>query len=110
MIRPDFKFGPHDPIRVTVAAKIAFPDGSMTASGLRREARRGNLVIERVAGRDYTTLERIAAMREKCRIPIRSKQGRQDTKPLPSKTAAIQPAQGAARVTALRLKKLGRAS
>jgi hypothetical protein len=30
--------GPDTPIRVGVAAALTFPDGSMTASGLRREA------------------------------------------------------------------------
>jgi hypothetical protein len=44
------------PIRLSVAAKLAFPDGSMTASGLRREAARGRLLVERIAGKDYTTL------------------------------------------------------
>ena len=44
------------PLRLAIAALIAFPDRSMTASGLRREALRGRLVIERVAGKDYTTL------------------------------------------------------
>jgi hypothetical protein len=38
---------------------LAFPDGSMSASGLRREAARGRLVIERIAGKDYTTLANI---------------------------------------------------
>ena len=47
----------HDqPLRLAVAAALAFPDGSMTASGLRRESTRGRLVIERIAGKDYTTL------------------------------------------------------
>jgi hypothetical protein len=40
----------------------------MTANGLRREARRGRLVIERVAGKDYTTLNHIKRMRELCRV------------------------------------------
>ena len=53
-----------DPLRLGVAAEIAFPDGSMTASGLRREAARGNLVVERIAGKDYTTLANIERMRE----------------------------------------------
>jgi hypothetical protein len=44
------------PLRLAVAAAIAFPDGSMTASGLRRKMCRGRLVIERIAGKDYTTL------------------------------------------------------
>jgi hypothetical protein len=51
-----------------MAAKLAFPDGSMTASGLRREAARGRLHIERVAGKDYITLEAIKRMRELCRV------------------------------------------
>jgi hypothetical protein len=40
----------------------------MTASGLRQEAARGRLQIERVAGKDYTTLEAIRRMRELCRL------------------------------------------
>jgi hypothetical protein len=44
----------HDtPLRLDAAAKIAFPDGGMTANGPRRESKRGRLVIERVAGTDY---------------------------------------------------------
>jgi len=56
------------PLRLSVAAAIAFPDGTMSAAGLRREARRGRLTIERVAGKDYTTLASIEAMRELCRL------------------------------------------
>jgi hypothetical protein len=56
------------PLRLAVAAAIAYPDGSMTASGLRREAARGRLVIERTAGKDYTTLRDIGRMRELCRV------------------------------------------
>jgi hypothetical protein len=40
----------------------------MTASGLRREAQRGHLVIERIAGKDYTTLNAIEEMRALCRV------------------------------------------
>jgi hypothetical protein len=60
--------GPDDPLRLNVAASLAYPDGSMTASGLRREASKGRLVIERSAGKDYTTLANIQHMREKCRV------------------------------------------
>ena len=60
--------GPNSPIRLNVAAKLAYPDGSMTASGLRREAARGRLVIERTAGKDYTTLAHIEQMRALCRV------------------------------------------
>src|SRR5215471_6982470 len=55
------------PLRLDVAAALEYPDGSMTASGLRREAARGRLVIERTAGKDYTTLADIKRTREKCR-------------------------------------------
>ena len=59
----------HDtPIRLKLAAALAFPDGSMTESGLRREAARGRLVVERIAGKDYTTLQQISRMRELCRV------------------------------------------
>jgi hypothetical protein len=63
------KPGPDDPIRLKVAAALAFPDGSMTVSGLRREAARGRLAIDRVAGKDYTTLRAIEEMRALCRVP-----------------------------------------
>lgn len=56
------------PLRLGVAAIIAFPDGTMTASGLRREAARGRLIIERIANKDYTTLAQIERMRELCRV------------------------------------------
>jgi hypothetical protein len=54
------------PLRLDTAAKLAFPYGGMTASGLRREAKRGRLVIERIAGKDFTTLRHIEEMREQC--------------------------------------------
>jgi hypothetical protein len=47
---------PDDPIRLSTSASLAFPDGSMTGSGLRKEALRGRLVIERIAGTDFATL------------------------------------------------------
>src|SRR5262249_42481757 len=59
------------PLRLDVAAALAYPDGSMTASGLRKEARRGRLVIERTAGKDYTTLRNIERMREQCRVELK---------------------------------------
>src|ERR1700683_4783164 len=56
------------PIRLSTAAKLAFPDGTMTASGLRREASRGRLITERIAGKDFTTLGNIDRMSELCRV------------------------------------------
>ena len=61
------------PLRLEIAARIAFPDGSMSASGLRREAARGRLVIERIAGKDYTTLANIEQMRELCRVEAKAR-------------------------------------
>src|SRR5690349_14226419 len=63
------EIAPDTPLRLGVAAALAFPDGSMTASGLRREGARGRLTIERIAGKDFTTLAHIADMRKKCRVP-----------------------------------------
>src|ERR1700744_1517716 len=59
---------PDTPLRLEVAAAIAFPDGSMSASGLRRERDRGRLTTEQIAGKDYTTLANIERMRELCRV------------------------------------------
>lgn len=56
------------PLRLDVAAALAFPDGSLGASGLRREAAKGRLAVERIAGKDYTTLQAIKEMRDKCRV------------------------------------------
>lgn len=51
-IPPLDEIGPDTPLRLAVAASLAFPDGSMTASSLRREGARGRLVVERIAGKD----------------------------------------------------------
>jgi hypothetical protein len=59
--------GPDTPLRLDVAARLAYPDGSMTKSGLRREIARGRLESERTAGKQYVTLIGIQRMRAKCR-------------------------------------------
>src|SRR5215475_5630752 len=69
---PREDIGHDQPLRLAVAAALAFPDGSMTASGLRREAARGRLVVERIAGKDYTTLANIERMRELCRVEAKA--------------------------------------
>jgi len=56
------------PRRLAVIAKLAFHDGGMTASGLRREAERGRLAVERIAGKDFTSFQAIAEMRKACRV------------------------------------------
>src|SRR5580693_1794997 len=67
-VPPRDSISPDVPLRLSIAAALAFPDGSLTAAGLRREAARGRLVIERIAGKDYTTLANIERMREQCRV------------------------------------------
>src|SRR5258708_29705323 len=67
------QFDPDAPLRLSVAAKLAFPDGSMTASGLRREAARGRLVIECIANRHYTTIAAIERMRQLCRVEAKDR-------------------------------------
>ena len=69
---PREDIGHDQPLRLAVAAALAFPDGSMTASELRREAARGRLVVERIAGKDYTTLANIERMRELCRVEAKA--------------------------------------
>jgi hypothetical protein len=59
--------GPDTPLRLEMAAQIAFPGGGMTASGLRKERDRGRLVVEKIANKEYTTLKHIQRMREQCR-------------------------------------------
>src|SRR5215470_7354859 len=65
--KTDRPIDPHAPLRLEVAAKIAFPFGGMGVSGLRREIKRGRLAIETIAGKQFTTLNAIERMRELCR-------------------------------------------
>ena len=60
------------PLRLSTAARLAFPDGSMSASGLRKEAAKGRLTIERIAGKDFVTLAAIQSMRNLCQIRRRA--------------------------------------
>jgi hypothetical protein len=57
---------PTIPLRLKDALHYAFPAGGMTVKGLRRERDRGTLIVERIAGRDYTTLANIEEMRRRC--------------------------------------------
>ena len=62
---------PDTPLRLADAVKIAFPMGGMTVAGLRRERDRNRLVVEKVAGKEFTTLAHIERMRELCREEAR---------------------------------------
>ena len=55
--------GPYTPLRLSVAAAIAFPDRSISESSLRREAKRARLTVEIFAGKVFTTLNEIERMR-----------------------------------------------
>ncbi len=58
-----------EPMRLSDALSRAYPHGGMTVSGLRRESRRGKLAIERISGKDFTTLAAIKRMRDLCLVP-----------------------------------------
>lgn len=60
---------PNTPLRLADAVALAFPFGGMTVSGLRREIARGRLVVEVMAGKQFTTLAAIEEMRRLCRAP-----------------------------------------
>jgi hypothetical protein len=59
---------PTTPLRLDIAAQLAFPDGSMGVSGLRTEINNGNLAAEKIAGRLYVTLAAIEDMRKLCAL------------------------------------------
>src|SRR5882724_7305671 len=101
---------PDTPLRLGIAAALAFPDGSMTASGLRREGARGRLAIERIAGKDYTTIASIEHMRALCRVEARvpdfiSDSVESEKLSGSSSTTAMRSAQVRARAISARLKK-----
>src|SRR4051812_31136440 len=55
------------PLRLEDAVRLFFPYGGMTVSGLRREAQRGRLIIEKIANKHFTTRRAIESMRDLCR-------------------------------------------
>jgi hypothetical protein len=89
------QINPDTPLRLSVAAALAFPDGSMTASGLRRECARGRLIVERIAGKDYTTLGNIERMRERCRVEAK-------VRDCGSESAAAEQPNGSSSITGAR--------
>jgi hypothetical protein len=59
------------PLRLEVAARLAYPDGSMTAAALRRLVVAEKVTHEFVAGKYYVTLAAIEEMRASCRVPAK---------------------------------------
>src|SRR5438105_2608221 len=56
------------PLRLEDAVRLCFPNGGMTVSGLRREARNGRLVVEKIANKQFTSRRAVERMRELCRV------------------------------------------
>jgi hypothetical protein len=56
------------PVRLEDIIPIAFPAGGITLAGLRKEVARGNLAVEKIAGKLFTTLADVKRMRAKCRV------------------------------------------
>jgi len=114
------RIGPDTPLRLDVAARLAFPPlpngkPSMTASGLRKEAARGRLAVERIAGKDFTTLAAIANMRMLCRLAqvpqgSISASGETERTPGSSSIPDARSAQAHLRTIAERLKKPSKAT
>jgi hypothetical protein len=92
------------------AAKLLSPDGRITAASLRREAAKGRLAFDRIAGKDVVTLSDIQRMLEQCRVQ-RSRPGSGSTgeKAEPHNGSSLMErssiAQAAAEMTMQELKK-----
>jgi len=111
--------GPNTPLRLEAAAALAFPDGSVSAKALQREARKGRLAVSKFAGKTYTTIRSIQeSMGDLCRgeennrgSSLSKPSGETARSPVPhpgsSATADAKSALDAAR---LRLKKLASSS
>lgn len=88
------------PLRLDVAARLAFPDGTIGASGLRSEASKGRLAITRIANRDYTTLLAIREMIEKCRVPQKERASGCGQREKPRTDASRTPPRGSSSTAA----------
>ncbi|WP_245447432.1 excisionase [Methylobacterium sp. 17Sr1-1] len=82
------------PLRLADAARLAFPAGGMTAASLRREAAKGRLTIERIAGKDFTTLAAIERMRELCRVPPKAPASTSSPRAATPPVASLAPPDG----------------
>ena len=95
---------------LAVAARLAFPKGGMTGRGLKREADKGKLIVEKIGNRIFTSLTAIEQMRKLCRLennPLASGLDRQaQTEPQSgsSSTQDGKSALAAARLTLATLK------
>lgn len=56
------------PIPLAMAARLFFPDGSISKKSLRLEAARGRLTILKIAGKYFTTRRAIMDMQKLCEV------------------------------------------
>jgi hypothetical protein len=64
---------PDTALRLYAAAALAFPDGSLTESSLRKAATDGDLVYEILRGKYFTTLADVEEWRAACRVEGRGR-------------------------------------
>jgi hypothetical protein len=83
------------PLRLHEAATRAFPDGSMTVSGLRKERDRGRLAVFMIAGKEYTTLDAIDEMIRLCLVSPRKAPASGSNPSAPGRTAPSKRRSGA---------------
>jgi hypothetical protein len=81
------------PLRLRDAAKLAFPMGGVTERTLRREHKRGRLMIYEIGGKHFTTLRDIADMTRACSLaPQQSRVRSCASAPTPDTTRALEAA------------------
>jgi hypothetical protein len=61
------------PLLLAEAAKIAWPNGTVSGLTLRNAANRGDLSIERIGRRVYTTMADVREYRGRCRLRARDR-------------------------------------
>jgi hypothetical protein len=64
---------PSTMLRLVAAARIAFPDGSISVGAMRRLAADGLLTIYEIRGKQFTTLDNIEEMKIKCRVQAKDR-------------------------------------
>lgn len=97
-------------VRLDILARLAFPDGSVGITSLRRESKKGRLTVWRVAGKDMSTLREIRKMLDLCLVK-RDQSASGSNRPAPtgnpsgtSATADAESALAAAKQIANRLR------
>src|SRR5262249_51553019 len=101
-------------LRLSIAAELEFPDGTVTVSTLRGEAAKGRLQIWRIGNKDFTTRRALRDMKNQCVLPShpassyakpgKAIAGRSGL----SRTSAAKSAQALAKASARQLKQRSR--